>query len=242
MNIIQYLTIGIHTCFRIKKPPQKKTRYLRNLRQIFNQKCGYLRTKIEKSKIFLSPFLTSSYLCLSCQKSPKFRLKRAHSPNYRGASFLPLAENRPGFVIRKWPIVNRKGVLHMATEAQIYAFCLLLFPFSLIPFPFCEAGISTTVKSPLQITPFYAKQTQFAESPNECKLIYNKGLQKKRRFRSPKKQTQFKPNSNPIKPNFRKAKMNVTSILTKDYENISSLRAEAKQTQYEPKQSQFARR
>jgi len=26
-----------------------------------------------------------------------------------------------------------------------------------------------------------------------------------------------KPNSNPIKPNFRKAKMNVNSIITKDY-------------------------
>ncbi len=25
MNIIQYLTVGIHTCFRIKKPPQKKS-------------------------------------------------------------------------------------------------------------------------------------------------------------------------------------------------------------------------
>ncbi len=28
---------------------------------------------------------------------------------------------------------------------------------------------------------------------------------------------QSKPNSNPIKPNFRKAKMNVTSLITKDY-------------------------
>ncbi len=28
---------------------------------------------------------------------------------------------------------------------------------------------------------------------------------------------QNKPNSNPIKPNFRKAKMNVNSIITKDY-------------------------
>jgi hypothetical protein len=34
----------------------------------------------------------------------------------------------------------------------------------------------------------------FRKSPNECKLIYNEGLQKKRRFRSPKN----KPNSNPI--------------------------------------------
>ncbi len=31
------------------------------------------------------------------------------------------------------------------------------------------------------------------------------------------KQTQYKPNTNPIKPNFRKAQMNVNSILTKDY-------------------------
>jgi len=34
---------------------------------------------------------------------------------------------------------------------------------------------------------------------------------------SPKKQTQYKPNSNPIKANFRKAKMNVNSLITKDY-------------------------
>ncbi len=47
------------------------------------------------------------------------------------------------------------------------------------------------------------KQTQFPKSPNECKLTYNKGLQKKRRFRSPKKQTQFKPNSNPVLPALR---------------------------------------
>ncbi len=33
------------------------------------------------------------------------------------------------------------------------------------------------------------------------------------------KQTQYKANTKPIKPNSRKAKMNVTSILTKDYEN-----------------------
>ena len=34
---------------------------------------------------------------------------------------------------------------------------------------------------------------------------------------SPKKQTQYKPNTNPIKANFRKAKMNVNSLITKDY-------------------------
>jgi hypothetical protein len=72
------------------------------------------------------------------------------------------------------------------------------------------------------------KQSQFLKSPNECKLTYNKGLQKKRRFRSPKKQSQFKAN-------FRKAKMNVTSILTKDYENVRLHR----RGKNKPKQSQF---
>ncbi len=35
---------------------------------------------------------------------------------------------------------------------------------------------STFVESPLQIHPFYAKQTQFTESPNESKFCYNKAL------------------------------------------------------------------
>ncbi len=71
-------------------------------------------------------------------------------------------------------------------------------------------------------------QTQFPKSTNECKLIYNKGLQKKRRFRSPKKQTQFKAN-------FRKAKMNLNFYLTKDYNNEQwTMNDYAKQTQSNP--------
>jgi len=48
---------------------------------------------------------------------------------------------------------------------------------------------------------FYAKQTQFSEQPNEHKPNYDKAL---RQFPSPRtlqKQSQNKPNSNPIKPN-----------------------------------------
>jgi len=71
-------------------------------------------------------------------------------------------------------------------------------------------------------------QTQFPKSPNECKLTYNKGLQKKRSFRSPKKQTQFKAN-------FRNAKMNENLFATKDYENETAFRLQ----KYKPKQSQF---
>jgi len=35
---------------------------------------------------------------------------------------------------------------------------------------------STSVEKPLQITSFYAKQTQFPKSQNEFKLLFNKGL------------------------------------------------------------------
>ncbi len=82
------------------------------------------------------------------------------------------------------------------------------------------------------------KQSQFKKSQNEYKLNYNKGLQKKRGFCSPNKQTQFlqKPKmnvnlyviedyenenahrpkkTNPNKPNFRKAKMNLKSLAGK---------------------------
>ena len=36
---------------------------------------------------------------------------------------------------------------------------------------------------------------------------------------------QNKPNSNPIKPNFRKAKMNVNSLITKDYRKYDEFSA-----------------
>ena len=50
----------------------------------------------------------------------------------------------------------------------------------------------------------------------------------------PKKQTQNKPNSNPIKPNPQKAKMNVNSFVTKDYRKNDYLAAQ----KTNPKQSQ----
>jgi hypothetical protein len=66
---------------------------------------------------------------------------------------------------------------------------------------------STTVENVRQITPFYAKQTQFDGGPNEHKLRYEKQLQDIIPLAQAKKQTQFKANkakykanSNPIKP------------------------------------------
>jgi hypothetical protein len=57
--------------------------------------------------------------------------------------------------------------------------------------------------NPIKPCPERSRMGQLPKSQNECKLTYNKGLQKKRCFRSPNKQTQFKPNSNPIKANFK---------------------------------------
>ena len=41
---------------------------------------------------------------------------------------------------------------------------------------FASLGPSTSVENPLQISPFYAKQTQFPKGQNERKLANNKGL------------------------------------------------------------------
>ena len=48
-------------------------------------------------------------------------------------------------------------------------------------------------------------------------------------------QTQSKPIQSQNKPNFKKAEMNVTSIITKDYENMSNWAI----YENEPKQTQF---
>ncbi len=52
-----------------------------------------------------------------------------------------------------------------------------------------------------------------------------------------RKQTQFKPNSNPNKPNYKKAKMNVNKVLTKEYENKRFCR----RAENKPKQTQSHR-
>ena len=65
---------------------------------------------------------------------------------------------------------------------------------------------STIVENSLQITPFYAKQTQFQKWQNEHKRFRNNELRNFKPLAQAKKQTQFKANkaknkanSNPIK-------------------------------------------
>ncbi len=61
--------------------------------------------------------------------------------------------------------------------------------------------------------PFYAKQTQFPKKSNDVSFFYTMDYENKHNWTI----GQSKPNSNPIKPNLRKAKMNVNLTLTKDY-------------------------
>ncbi len=72
---------------------------------------------------------------------------------------------------------------------------------------------STSVESSLQITPFYAKQTQFPKSQMNVSIF----LQMDYENISDWTIGESKPNSNPIKANLQKAKMNVNLTLTKDY-------------------------
>ena len=60
---------------------------------------------------------------------------------------------------------------------------------------------------------FFNKQSQFRESSNEHKYLLYRGLSNL----YPAGGAKNKPNSNPIKPNFKKAQMNVNLTLTKDY-------------------------
>jgi len=55
---------------------------------------------------------------------------------------------------------------------------------------------------------------------------------------SPKKQTQYKPNSNPIKPNFQKSLMNVSAVKTMNYEQITMNNANKNKPNSNPKRTQ----
>ncbi len=62
---------------------------------------------------------------------------------------------------------------------------------------FASLGPSTLVENPLQINPFYAKQTQFPKKSNDVNLYNATDYERKRDWTL----GESKPNSNPIKPN-----------------------------------------
>jgi hypothetical protein len=102
------------------------------------------------------------------------------------------------------------------TTLLTFPFLILLSPFSLIPFPFCEAGSSTTVESALQIRPFLTNKPNFRKSQMSINKVLTKDYEKKTigehgknkpntnpiQTQSKPIQTQFKPKTKPNKANF----------------------------------------
>ncbi len=72
---------------------------------------------------------------------------------------------------------------------------------------------STSVENPLQISSFYAKQTQFPKGQMNIIPYNTTAYERKRNWTL----GENKPNSNPIKANSKRAKMNINLTLTKDY-------------------------
>ncbi len=88
---------------------------------------------------------------------------------------------------------------------------------------FCEAGTSTSVEDPLQITYFLCKTNPILSAVGGLQMNVNtyniKDYERKRDWTL----GQNKPNSNPIKPNFRKAKMNANAFSTMNYKDFIPL-------------------
>ena len=100
MNIIQYLTVGIHTCFRIKKPPQKKSllsaKFILCSDSIaengsasnFQSKTQLPASKNPKIQNFFISFHTSTYKFWPSQKYTIFQ-SNAHARPTKGSVARP---------------------------------------------------------------------------------------------------------------------------------------------------------
>ena len=89
---------------------------------------------------------------------------------------------------------------------------------------------STTVENSLQITPFYAKQSQFQKRQNEHNFRHDKILRDFMPLTGPKN----KPNSKPIQTQFNPKQSQLKPIQTQNKPNSKPI-----QTQFNPKQSQL---
>ena len=70
--------------------------------------------------------------------------------------------------------------------------------------------------------PFYAKQTQFLKKSNDVIFFYTMDYENKSNWTLGKS----KPNSNPIKPNLKRAKMNANVFIIKNYKKKMILQSE----------------
>jgi len=91
--------------------------------------------------------------------------------------------------------------------------CDFVVPGGLPCVAFCEAGSSTFVEDSLQIALFMQNKANLPDAQmNVTNLLTTNYEQLTMNYVQ-----KNKPNTNPIKPNFRKAQMNVNLTLTKDY-------------------------
>ncbi len=81
---------------------------------------------------------------------------------------------------------------------------LIIFNLSALIRVICGWSYSTLVESSLQITPFYAKQTQFPKKSNDVSFFYTTDYERKRNWtlgENKPNQTQLKPIKANFKPN-----------------------------------------
>ena len=113
MNIIQYLTVGIHTCFRIKKPLQKKIPVIRAICVRFSIKnAGSCAQKSIFSNFFYL-FPHKHLQILTVPKIPRLSTKTRR--------FALIIEGR---VFLNHPVKTKLSIRRlflMATKPQIYA-------------------------------------------------------------------------------------------------------------------------
>jgi len=91
---------------------------------------------------------------------------------------------------------------------------------------------STLVECALQNHPFMQNEPNFRKSQMNVCPVNTMDYDKKTLGERGKNE----PKTNPIKANFRKAKMNVNKVLAENYENISPIIAPKKQSQFSKRQ------
>ena len=195
MNIIQYLTVGIHTCFRIKKPPQKKSPLSAQSASNFQSKTQLPTSKNPKNQNFFISFHISIYKFFAYKKPAFFNQMRMFAL-IMGARFFNCPKNESRFTNHKplrgttnepfnqsqtltWPVIMRnrttiKPPIPTPSGFRNFAFYTLHFDFSSL--------------APLHLSRILYKSTLFMQN----------------------------------KPNLLNSQMNVTSLITVDYGNIAN--------------------
>ncbi len=149
--------------------------------QKINQKHWYLNTKIRNFEIFLTTLPASSYKNHESKIEDFFRIKSAATSNYRG-SVLEFTLDVSSLAFLSGALCQKASFGNKAKQGKVLNLDHLYFDIvstarcpvedlDLRISDFASLGIFTFVEMPLQINPFYAKQTQSPKKSNERKSI-----------------------------------------------------------------------